>query len=185
MEPIATPLKVARVPNFRSTSMPLGTMRDGFAGSDTIVSVPAPSPTRPTPLSRTVRGPLEDAAPDLAEAQADLVPLGDELGVAIDGGHEATAVTSNGRLGRHVRVARGMLSCAKGVGEVRQVLLYPGEDGYWVVECPSLPGCVSQGSTKEEAIANIKEAIRGYIAALEEDHLPVPEERFEAYVVTV
>jgi predicted RNase H-like HicB family nuclease len=60
------------------------------------------------------------------------------------------------------------------------VILYPGEDGYWVVECPSLPGCVSQGRTKEEAIVNIKEAIRGYIAALEADHLPVPQERFEA-----
>jgi predicted RNase H-like HicB family nuclease len=78
-----------------------------------------------------------------------------------------------------------MLSCERGWGEVRQVLLYPGEDGYWVVECPSLPGCVSQGTTKEEAIASIKEAIRGYIAALEEDHLPVPEERFETYVVAV
>ena len=73
----------------------------------------------------------------------------------------------------------------KGVDKVRQVILHPGEDGYWVVECPSLPGCISQGRTKEEAIANIKEAIRGYIAALEEDHLPVPEERFEAYVVAV
>ena len=59
---------------------------------------------------------------------------------------------------------------------MRQVIIYPGEDGYFVVECPSLPGCVSQGVTKEEAVANIKEAIRGYIAALEEGHLPVPED---------
>jgi len=57
---------------------------------------------------------------------------------------------------------------------MRQVVIYPGENGYWVVECPSLPGCVSQGKSKEEAIANIKEAIRGYIAALEQDKLPVP-----------
>ena len=57
---------------------------------------------------------------------------------------------------------------------MRQVIIYPGEDGYWVVECPSLPGCVSQGGTKEEALANIKEAIVGYVAALEEDGLPVP-----------
>ena len=55
---------------------------------------------------------------------------------------------------------------------MRQVIVYPGEDGYWIVECPSLPGCISQGSTKEEAVANIKEAIRGYVAALEEDNLP-------------
>ncbi|HXI89948.1 MAG TPA: type II toxin-antitoxin system HicB family antitoxin [Blastocatellia bacterium] len=68
---------------------------------------------------------------------------------------------------------------------MRQVIVYPGEDGYWVVECPSLPGCISQGSTKEEAVANIKEAIRGYVAALEEDHLPVPEERFDAMLLAV
>ena len=35
------------------------------------------------------------------------------------------------------------------------------QDGYWVAEVPSLPGCVSQGRTKEEAIANVKEAIQG------------------------
>jgi predicted RNase H-like HicB family nuclease len=68
---------------------------------------------------------------------------------------------------------------------MRQVIICPGEDGYWVAECPSLPGCVSQGKTKEETITNIKEAIRGYIVALEEDHLPVPEERFETLVVAV
>jgi len=68
---------------------------------------------------------------------------------------------------------------------MRQVILYRGEDGYWVVECPSLPGCVSQGKTKEEAIVNIKEAIRGYVAALEEDGLPIPEERFETLLIAV
>ncbi len=60
---------------------------------------------------------------------------------------------------------------------MRQVLLYPGEDGYWVVECPSLPGCISQGETREAAIANIKEAMEAYVAVLEEDGLPAPEER--------
>ena len=39
------------------------------------------------------------------------------------------------------------------------VTLEPGEDGYIVAECPSLPGCVSQGRTEGEALANIKEAI--------------------------
>jgi predicted RNase H-like HicB family nuclease len=68
---------------------------------------------------------------------------------------------------------------------MRQIIIYPGEDGYWVAECPSLPGCISQGKTKEEAITNIKEAIQGYIAALEEDHLPVPGEQFEAILVAV
>ena len=54
---------------------------------------------------------------------------------------------------------------------MRQVVIYSGEDGYWVAECPSLPGCISQGKTKEEAIFNIKEAIEGYINALEEDKI--------------
>jgi predicted RNase H-like HicB family nuclease len=47
--------------------------------------------------------------------------------------------------------------------------LYKDEDGYWIVECPSLKGCNSQGKTKEEALSNIKEAISGYVAALEEN----------------
>jgi predicted RNase H-like HicB family nuclease len=68
---------------------------------------------------------------------------------------------------------------------MRQVIVYPGEDGYWVVECPSLPGCISQGNTKQEALFNIREAIQGYIAALEEDHLPIPQETFEALLVAV
>ncbi len=68
---------------------------------------------------------------------------------------------------------------------MRQGILRPGEDGYWVAECPSLPGSISQGQTKEEALINIKEAIKGYIAALEEDSLPVPEERFETLLVAV
>ena len=68
---------------------------------------------------------------------------------------------------------------------MRQVIIYPGEDNFWVAECPSLPGCISQGKTKAEAVLNIKEAIREYIAALEEDNLPVPEERFEAVLLAV
>ena len=68
---------------------------------------------------------------------------------------------------------------------MRQVIIYSGEDGYFVAECPSLPGCISQGKTREEAVANIKEAIAGYVAALEEDGLPVPEEHFDAMVVAV
>lgn len=67
----------------------------------------------------------------------------------------------------------------------RQVILYKDEDGYWVVDCPSLKGCVSQGNTKEEALSNIKEAIAGYVNALEEDGLPVPEDNFETFLVVV
>jgi predicted RNase H-like HicB family nuclease len=68
---------------------------------------------------------------------------------------------------------------------MRQVIVYPGEDGYWVAECPSLAGCISQGQTREEAVSNIREAIAGYIAALREDNLPVPEDHFEALLVAV
>jgi len=58
---------------------------------------------------------------------------------------------------------------------MRQVILYKDEDGYWVVECPSLKGCISQGSTRTESLSNIKEAITGYVAALEDDGLPYLE----------
>ena len=68
---------------------------------------------------------------------------------------------------------------------MRQVVIYPGEDGFWVAECPSLPGCISQGETREEAVKNIKEAINVYIEALEEDRLPVPAERFDTMVMAV
>ena len=68
---------------------------------------------------------------------------------------------------------------------MRQAIIYPGEDGYWVAECPSLPGCISQGETRDRAIANIREAIEGYILVLQEDKLPVPEERFDALLVAV
>ena len=60
---------------------------------------------------------------------------------------------------------------------MRQILLNRGEDGYWVAECPSLPGCISQGKTREQTIANAKEAIDVYVAALKADGLADPEER--------
>jgi predicted RNase H-like HicB family nuclease len=68
---------------------------------------------------------------------------------------------------------------------MRQVLIYPGDDGFWVAECPSLPGCVSQGASRDEVVTNVKEAISVYIESLEEDGLPVPPETFEALLVTV
>lgn len=68
---------------------------------------------------------------------------------------------------------------------MRQAVIYPGDDGFWVAECPSLPGCVSQGETREQAIANIREAIEGYILALKNDGLPVPEEKFDTLLVAV
>ncbi len=68
---------------------------------------------------------------------------------------------------------------------MRQIILYPGEDGFWIAECPSLPGCVSQGKNKIECINNIKEAIELYVSAMKEDGLAVPEDNFEAMLMAV
>ena len=57
------------------------------------------------------------------------------------------------------------------------VTLTPGEDGYLIAECPSLPGCVSQGRTADEALANMKEAIEGILEVRRNmpDPIPPPE----------
>lgn len=47
------------------------------------------------------------------------------------------------------------------------------EDGIWIVECPAIPGCVSQGDTKEEALANIREAIALCLEVRAEQGLPL------------
>ena len=47
------------------------------------------------------------------------------------------------------------------------------EDGVWIVECPAIPGCVSQGNTKEEALANIREAIALCLEVRAEQGLPL------------
>ncbi len=54
------------------------------------------------------------------------------------------------------------------------VTLEKDEDDYIVAECPALPGCVSQGKTEDEALANIKDAIKGILALRREKGLPVP-----------
>ena len=48
------------------------------------------------------------------------------------------------------------------------------EDGGYNVSCPALPGCHSQGDSKEEALENIKEAIECYLESLAKDKLPIP-----------
>ena len=68
---------------------------------------------------------------------------------------------------------------------MRQVIIYRGENGFWVAECPSLAGCISQGESREVAVTNIREAIDGYILALQDDGLPVPEEHFDALLMAV
>ena len=68
---------------------------------------------------------------------------------------------------------------------MREVIIYLGEDGYWVVECPSLPGCVSQGKTKAEAIAYIREAIDAWLETAQSHGQPIPEETFDVQVIAV
>ena len=62
---------------------------------------------------------------------------------------------------------------------MRRVILYPGEDGYLVAEVPSLPGCISQGRTRDEALANIREAIALHIEVLLERGEIVPQDHVE------
>jgi predicted RNase H-like HicB family nuclease len=56
------------------------------------------------------------------------------------------------------------------------VTLERDEDGVWIVECPSIPGCVSQGATKDEAIENIKDAIKICLEVRAEKGLPLTVE---------
>lgn len=56
----------------------------------------------------------------------------------------------------------------------RTVLLHRDEDGYFIVEVPSLTGCISQGETREEALANIQEAIALHIEVLHDRGTDAP-----------
>jgi antitoxin HicB len=55
-----------------------------------------------------------------------------------------------------------------------RIIIEQDEDGVFVVECPSLPGCISQGKTRREAIENIQDAIRGYLESLNKHDEPIP-----------
>ncbi len=58
---------------------------------------------------------------------------------------------------------------------MRQVILYPDhEDGGWIAEVPSLPGCLSQGDTREEAITNIRDAIQTWIDGARQTDMEIP-----------
>ncbi len=57
------------------------------------------------------------------------------------------------------------------------------EDGVWITECPSIPGCVSQGTSKEEALNNIKEAIQSCLEVRAERGLPLTIETRQVAVV--
>jgi len=55
-----------------------------------------------------------------------------------------------------------------------RVLIEQDEDGIYVAEVPSLPGCISQGQTREEAVENVREAIAAYLESLEAHGDPIP-----------
>ena len=57
------------------------------------------------------------------------------------------------------------------------------EDGIWVVECPAIPGCVSQGRTREEAIENVTDAIRGCLVVRSKHGMPLTIETRQVEVV--
>ncbi|MDG7012947.1 MAG: type II toxin-antitoxin system HicB family antitoxin [Nitrososphaerota archaeon] len=55
-----------------------------------------------------------------------------------------------------------------------RITIYQDEDGVYIAECPALPGTVAQGKTRKEALANVTDAIEGYIASLKKHDEPVP-----------
>lgn len=55
-----------------------------------------------------------------------------------------------------------------------RVIIEQDEDGMFIAECPNLPGCVSQGRTRQEALKNIRDAVKGYLASLKKHKEPVP-----------
>jgi predicted RNase H-like HicB family nuclease len=57
------------------------------------------------------------------------------------------------------------------------------EDGVWVVNCPAIPGCVSQGATKDEAIANVRDAIRACLEVRSERGMPLTVETRQVEVI--
>jgi predicted RNase H-like HicB family nuclease len=63
-----------------------------------------------------------------------------------------------------------------------RVIIEEDEEGVFVAQCPSLPGCVSQGKTCDEALVNIQDAIRGYLTSLRRHGEPVPPPIWEETV---
>ena len=66
-----------------------------------------------------------------------------------------------------------------------RIIIEQDEDGVFIAECPSLPGCISQGKNRQEAVKNIKDAINGYLESLKKHNEPIPpsidEEVVEIY----
>jgi len=68
----------------------------------------------------------------------------------------------------------------------RQVLIHPDlQDGGWIAEVPNLPGCISDGETREKPIRNVREAINAWIEVAREDADPTPTEHLGAQLVVL
>ena len=63
-----------------------------------------------------------------------------------------------------------------------RVIVEQDEDEMFVAECPTLPGCISQGATRKEALKNIKDAIKGYLESLKKHNEPIPPSVYEEMV---
>ena len=63
-----------------------------------------------------------------------------------------------------------------------RIVIEEGEDGMFATECPALPGCISQGKTRKEALINIKDAIKGYLESLKKHNEPIPPSVYEEMV---
>jgi antitoxin HicB len=63
-----------------------------------------------------------------------------------------------------------------------RIIIQQDGDGIFVSECPNLPGCISQGKTREEAIENIQDAIKGYVESLKKHNEPVPPSIYEEVI---
>jgi predicted RNase H-like HicB family nuclease len=69
---------------------------------------------------------------------------------------------------------------------MRQVIIYPdAEDGGFIAEVPSLPGCVSQGETRDEAIANVREAIDLWLESANRLNMMIPEDQHQVQICEV
>ena len=63
-----------------------------------------------------------------------------------------------------------------------RVLIEQDEDGMFVAECPSLPGCITQGKTRAEAVSNTRDATKGYLESLKKHGEPIPPTIWEETV---
>jgi len=79
------------------------------------------------------------------------------------------------------RIARHFANCYT-YGVKFRVTIESDEDGIFVAECPALPGCISEGKTRDEAMSNIRDAIQGYLESLKKHGEPIPAPITEAVV---